>query len=73
MEALNHCVGAELLQELPKSPNNLKYFLQNNNLLSKGLWFDHGGAKLRPWSRRVDHNGAKLVFCPGCHLTSLRP
>ena len=35
--------------------------------------FDHGGTKLRPWGCRFDHGGTKLVFCPGCHVTSLRP
>jgi len=52
--------GAELLREAPKSPNNVtSTFFNTVNLLSKEL--------------RFDHVGAKLVFCPGRHLTSLHP
>jgi len=52
--------GAELLREQPKSPNSHTSTSFNTvNLLSKEFRFDHGGAK--------------LVFCPGRHLTSLRP
>jgi len=60
MGTLNHCGGAELLREAPKSPNNVtSTFFNTVNLLSKELRFDHGGAK--------------LVFCSGHHVTSLRP
>ena len=55
-----HCGGTELLREAPKSPNNVtSTFFNTVNLLPKKLRFDHGGAK--------------LDFCPGRHLTSLRP
>ena len=51
---------AELLRKAPKSPNNVtSTFFNTVNLLSKELRFDHGGAK--------------LVFCPGRYLTSIRP
>jgi len=69
MGALNHCWGAELLQEAPKNPNYVtSTFFNTVNLPSKELRFDHGDAKPRPWGRRFDHGGAKLVFCPGRHL-----
>jgi len=74
MGVLNHCGGAELLREPPKSPNNVtSTFFNTANYFSKELRFHHGGAKLRIWGRRFDHGGAKLVFCPGRHLTSLHP
>jgi len=57
-----------------KSQKCQKYFfLSTLNLLSKKLRFHHGGVELRPWGRRFDRRGAKLVFCPGRHLISLRP
>ena len=65
---------SELLLEAPKSPNNVtSTFFNTVNLPSKELRFDHRGAKLRPWRRRFDQRGAEFVFCPGRHLTSLRP
>jgi len=74
MGALDHCRGAELLLEAPKSPNNVtSTFFNTVNLPSKELRIDHGGAKLRPWGRRFDQGGAEFVFCPGRHLTLLRP
>jgi len=61
-----HYGGAELLlgrritAGTPKSPNNVtSTFFNTVNFLSKEL--------------RFDHEGAKFVFCPGRHLTSLRP
>jgi len=52
--------GAESLQGAPKSPNNVtSTFFNTVHLLQKDLMFEHGGAK--------------LVSCPGRHLTSLRP
>ena len=72
--------GAESLQgrrisaEAAESPNNVtSTFFNTANLLSNELRFHYGGAKLRLWGRWFDHGGAKLVFCPGRHLTSLRP
>jgi len=54
MGALNYCRGAELLLEAPKSPNNVtSTFFNTVNLPSKELRFDHWGAKLRPWGRRI--------------------
>jgi len=45
MCALNHCGGAEVLREPPKSPNNVtRTFFNTVKLLSKELRFDHGGA-----------------------------
>jgi len=65
MGAPNHCRDAELLLEAPKSPNNVtSTFFNTVNLPSKELRFDDRDAKRRPWG---------LVFCPGRHLTSLRP
>jgi len=47
MGALNHYVGAELLREAPKSPNNVtSTFFNTVSVLSKELRFDYGGAKL---------------------------
>ena len=46
----------------PKSPNNVAsffFFFSTVHLLRKGVRFEHGGAK--------------LVFCSGHHLTSVRP
>jgi len=52
--------GDKLLQEAPKSPNNVtSTFFNTANLLLKELSFDRGGAK--------------LAFCPGRHLTTLFP
>jgi len=48
-------------------------FFNTVNLPSKELRFDHRGAKLRPWGRRFDQGSAEFVFCPGRHITSLRP
>ena len=46
--------GAELLLKAPKSPNNVtSTFFNTVNLPSKELGFDHRGAKLRPWGRRI--------------------
>jgi len=60
MGALNHCWGAELLREAPKSPNTItSTFFNTVNLLPKELRFEHGGAK--------------LASCPGRHLTSVHP
>ena len=74
MRELNHCEGAELLREPPKSPNNLtSTFFNTVNLLLKELRCNHGGAKLRPWGASLATGGAKLVFCPRRHLTSLCP
>jgi len=43
----------------PKSPNNVaSTFFNTVRLLAKDLMFEHGDAK--------------LVFCPGRHLTSVR-
>ena len=54
MGALSHCRGAELLLEVPKSPNNVtSSFFNTVNLPSKELGFDHGGAKRRPWGCRI--------------------
>jgi len=54
MWALDHCRGAELLLEAPKSPNNVtSTFFNTVNLPSKELRFDRRGAKLRPWGRRI--------------------
>jgi len=66
MGALNHCGGAELLMEAPKSPNNVtSTFFNTVNLPSKDLRltigapnFDHGGAG----STRGAPN---LFFAPG--------
>jgi len=47
MGVLNHCRGAELLLEAPKSPNNVtSSFFNTVNLPSKELRFDHRGAGL---------------------------
>jgi len=44
----------------PKTPNNVtSTFFNTVHLLPKDLGFEHGGAK--------------LAFCPGPNLTSLRP
>jgi len=44
----------------PKSPNNVAItFFNTVHLLPNDLRFEHGGAK--------------LVSCPGLHLTSVRP
>ena len=52
--------GAKWLREAPESPNNVTCtFFNAVNLLPKDLRFERGGAK--------------LVSCPWCHLTSLRP
>jgi len=74
MGALNHCRDAELLREAPTSPNNVtSTFFNTVHLPSKELIFNHGRGKLRSWGRRIDQGGAELVFCPGRHLTPLRP
>ena len=52
--------GAEWLQEVPKSPNNItSTFFITVHVLPKDLSFEHGGAK--------------LASCSGCYLISLRP
>ena len=72
--ALNHCRGAELLLDAPKSPDNVaSTFINKVNLPSKELRFEHRGAKRRPWGRRFDQGGAEFVICPGRHITSLHP
>jgi len=66
MGTLNHCRGAELLREAPKSPNNFtSTFFNTVNLVSKELRFAHGESN-------VDHGGAgsttgapNLFFAPG--------
>ena len=66
--------GRQISAEAAESPNNVtSTFFNTANLLSNELRFHYGGAKLRLWGRWFDHGGAKLVFCPGRHLTSLRP
>ena len=55
----NHDLCAELLGG-SRSPNNVpSTFFNTVHLLLKYLRFERGGAK--------------LIFCPGLHLTSLRP
>ena len=56
-----------------KSQQCHKYFLQYSKFAFKRSQAYHRGAKLRPWGRRFDQGGAEFVFCPGRHLTSLRP
>ena len=68
MAALNHCGGAEKSQQCQKY-----FFLSTLNLFSKEVRIHHGGAEQRPWGRLFNHRGTKLVFCPGRHLTTLRP
>ena len=47
MGTLNHCGGAELLRDPPKSPNSVAItFFNTVNLLSKELRFDHGAPNL---------------------------
>jgi len=58
--ASNHCGGAEWLRGAPKSPN-----------IAKSTFFN--AAHLLPKDLRFEHWGAKLVSCPGRHLTSLAP
>jgi len=58
--ALNHWGGVEWLRGAPNSPNNItSTFFNEVHLLPRDLRFEHGDAK--------------LVSCPGRHLTSLRP
>ena len=57
---LDHYVGAESLQGTPKSPNNFaSTFFNTVNFLLRDLKFEH--------------RSTKLAFCPGRHLTLLRP
>jgi len=56
-----------------KSQQCHNYFLQYSEFAFEKLRFDHRGAKHRPWGRLFDQGGAEFIFCPGRHLTSLRP
>ena len=74
MWPLDHCRGAELLLEAPKSPNSVtSTFFNTVNLPLKEIRFDHRSAKCRPWGRRFDQGGAEFVFWPWRHLISFRP
>jgi len=59
--ASNHSGGAEILRErrmiapTPKHPNNVTRTFFNT-------------AHLLPEVLRSENGGAKLAFCPGCHL-----
>jgi len=58
--APNQYGGAESLHGAPKRPNNAtSTFFNILHLLPKYL--------------RFEHRGAKLAYCPGRHLTLLRP
>jgi len=49
-----------MIERAPKNPNNItNTFFSTVHLVPKDLRFERGGAK--------------LVSCPGCHLTSVRP
>ena len=66
MGALNYCWRRR------KVPT-MSQLLQYSEFAFEKLRFDHRGAKHRPWGRLFDQGGAEFIFCPGRHLTSLRP
>jgi len=66
MGALNHCRGAELLLEAPKSPNYVtSTFFNTVNLPSKELRFEHRAPNFDHGGNGSTRGAPNLFFAPG--------